>query len=158
MRITDVQTMHCGAPAAPGARLNRVWTFVRIETDSGIHGIGECSLFKVNQAVAEVVERFGTFLVGQDPTRVEHLWQQMYRHPFFRGGPILNAAISGIDMALWDIAGKAAGLPVYRMLGGPVRDRVRAYARADLAGSEIDQVLDAQRLGLHGVQDRAAAP
>ena len=147
MRITDVQTMHCGAPAAPGARLNRVWTFVRIETDSGIHGIGECSLFKVNQAVAEVVERFGTFLVGQDPTRVEHLWQQMYRHPFFRGGPILNAAISGIDMALWDIAGKAAGLPVYRMLGGPVRDRVRAYARADLGGSEVDQVLDAQQQG-----------
>ena len=77
MRITDVQTMHCGAPAAPEARLNRVWTFVRIETDSGIHGIGECSLFKVNQAVAEVVQRFATFLIGQDPTRVEHLWQQM---------------------------------------------------------------------------------
>ena len=147
MRITDIQTMHCGAPAAPEARLNRVWTFVRIETDSGIHGIGECSLFKVNQAVAEVVERFGSFLIGQDPTRVEHLWQQMYRHPFFRGGPILNAAISGIDMALWDIAGKAAGLPAYRMLGGPVRDRIRAYARADLAGSEIDQVLEAQRQG-----------
>lgn len=150
MRIIDVQTMHCGVPAAPEARLNRVWTFVRIETDAGIHGIGECSLFKVNQAVAEVVERFGTFLIGQDPTRVEHLWQQMYRRPFFRGGPILNAAISGIDMALWDIAGKAAGLPVHRMLGGPVRNRVRAYARADLAGSEVDQVLEAQRQGFTG--------
>lgn len=147
MQITDVRTLHCGAPTEPEARLDRVWTFVVVETDEGIPGVGECSVFRLNQAVAEVVHRFATFLIGQDPTRVEHLWQQMYRHPFFRGGPIMNAAISGIDQALWDIAGKVAGLPVCRMLGGPVRDRVRAYARADLGGSGVDPVLDAQRAG-----------
>ncbi len=147
MQISDIRTVHCGAPAEPVARLDRVWTFVVIETDDGTQGVGECSVFRLNQAVAEVVHRFATFLIGQDPTRVEHLWQQMYRHPFFRGGPIMNAAISGIDQALWDIAGKVAGLPVHRMLGGPVRDRVRAYARGDLAGSTVEQVLEAQRAG-----------
>jgi len=147
MRITNIRTLHCGAPSALEAPLDRVWTFVLIETDDGVSGVGECSVFRLNQSVAEIVHRFSQFLVGQDPTRVEHLWQQMYRHPFFRGGPIMNAAISGIDIALWDIAGKVAGLPVYRMLGGPVRDRVRAYARADLSGSTVEQVLQAQHHG-----------
>jgi galactonate dehydratase len=147
MKITDIRILHCGAPAEPEARLDRVWTFVTIKTDEGVQGVGECSVFRLNQAVAEVVHRFATFLIGQDPTRVEHLWQQMYRHPFFRGGPIMNAAISGIDQALWDIAGKVAGLPVYKMLGGPVRDRVRAYARGDLGGTTVEQVLEAGRAG-----------
>ena len=97
------------------------------------------------------------FLVGQDPTRVEHLWQQMFRHPFWRGGPVLNAAISGVDHALWDIAGKAAGLPVYKMLGGPVRDRVRCYVRPDFVGAPVvDQAIAAK--GSRDSPDSSSAP
>src|SRR5262249_13173965 len=67
------------------------------------------------------------YLVGKDPTRVMHHWQAIYKHAFYRGGPILTSALSGIEHALWDLAGKAAGLPVYKMLGGPLRDRIKVY-------------------------------
>ena len=131
MKVTDIKTRHVGAPSDEHSRLDRNWTFVNVETDAGVTGLGECTLLGMEIAVTAAVDRMRDFLIGQDPTRVEYLWQQMYRHPFWRGGPVLSAAISGIDQALWDIAGKAAGLPVYKMLGGPVRDRVRCYVRPD---------------------------
>jgi galactonate dehydratase len=80
--------------------------------------------------VAEAVKEIAPYLVGKDPRRVAHHWQAIYRHAFYRGGPVLTSALSGIDMALWDIKGKALGVPVYELLGGPTRDRVRVYAHA----------------------------
>ena len=78
--------------------------------------------------VATAVSELEPYLIGKDPTRVVHHWQAMYKHAFYRGGPILTSAISGIDHALWDLAGKAVGLPIYKMLGGPTRDRIKVYA------------------------------
>ena len=150
MKITDVKTRHVGAPSDENSRLDRNWTFVTVETDGGVIGLGECTLLGMELAVTAAIDRMRNFLIGQDPTRIEHLWQQMYRHPFWRGGPVLSAAISGIDQALWDIAGKVAGLPVYKMLGGPVRDRVRCYVRPDFTGPAEDQALSAQADGFTG--------
>ena len=150
MKITKITTVQVGAPPDESSLLDRNWTFVIVDTDEGIRGLGECTLLRMELAVSAVLDRMSTFLVGQDPTRVEHLWQQMYRHPFWRGGPIINAAISGLDQAFWDLAGKAAGLPVFRMLGGPVRDRVRCYVRPDFAGPVVDQALEAKSDGFTG--------
>ena len=80
------------------------------------------------------------YLIGKDPRPVAHHWQAIYRHAFYRGGPILTSALSGIDQALWDIKGKALGVPVYELLGGPTRDRIRAYAHASTP-EEIQQRL-----------------
>ena len=159
MKITDIKIRHVGAPADERTRLDRNWTFVIIETDTDITGLGECTLLGMELAVTAAIDRMSHFLVGQDPTRVEHLWQQMFRHPFWRGGPVLNAAISGVDHALWDIAGKAAGLPVYKMLGGPVRDRVRCYVRPDFVGAPVvDQAIAAKEAGFTGFKFGPEAP
>ena len=82
------------------------------------------------RTVATAIQEIAPYLVGKDPRHVVHHWQAIYRHAFYRGGPILTSALSGIDMALWDIKGKALGVPVYELLGGPTRDRVRVYAHA----------------------------
>ena len=76
------------------------------------------------------VRELEPYLIGKDPRKVVHHWQAMYRHAFYRGGPLLTSALSGVEEALWDLAGKAAGLPVYSMLGGPLRDRIRMYRHA----------------------------
>jgi galactonate dehydratase len=78
--------------------------------------------------VAKAVEKLEEYLVGQDPTRVAYHWQAMYKHAFYRGGPILTSALSGVEQALWDLTGKAMGVPVYKLLGGPMRDRIRIYS------------------------------
>jgi galactonate dehydratase len=101
--------------------------FLKIHTDEGLVGLGEPILEGRALTCAQAVAELEPYLVGQDPTRVVHHWQAMYRHAFYRGGPILTSALSGVEQALWDLAGKAAGLPVYRMLGGPLRDRIRIY-------------------------------
>lgn len=104
------------------------WLFLRIETSDGTVGWGEPIVegrsHTVRGAVEELIE---THLIGADPLRIEDHWQSMYRGGFYRGGPILMSAIAGIDQALWDIKGKQFGAPVYELLGGPVRDRVRVY-------------------------------
>src|SRR5437879_11279208 len=79
---------------------------------------------------AEEVKKTVPYLTGKDPRRVVHHWQAIYRHAFYRGGPVLTSALSGIDMALWDIKGKALGVPVYELLGGPTRGKVRVYTQA----------------------------
>lgn len=103
--------------------------FVKVETDQpGLHGWGEASLPGKSAAVAQAVRDMAPLVIGMDPLATERVWQKMYRHTYWRGGPILTSSLSGIDVALWDIRGKEAGLPVYRLLGGPVRDRITLYA------------------------------
>ncbi|MGC8794511.1 MAG: galactonate dehydratase [Bryobacteraceae bacterium] len=106
------------------------WLFLKVHTDAGIVGLGEPILEGRARTCAEAVREIEPYLVGKDPRRVVHHWQAIYRHAFYRGGPILTSALSGIDMALWDIKGKALGVPVYELLGGPTRTRVRVYAHA----------------------------
>jgi galactonate dehydratase len=121
VKITEVKTFVMRG-------VERNWLFVKVETDEGVHGWGEASLEFTTLTVQTAVEEMAGHLIGQDPTRVEHLWQTMFRHGFWRGGVVLNSAISGLDQALWDITGKAYGVPVYKLLGGACRDRIRLYA------------------------------
>ncbi|MGP3988852.1 galactonate dehydratase [Streptomyces sp. 3N207] len=118
MRIARVETF-----AVPPR-----WLFCRIETDSGLVGWGEPVVEgrtdTVRAAVHELAEQF---LLGADPLRIEDHWQLMTKGSFYRGGPVLSSAVAGLDQALWDIAGKAYGAPVHQLLGGPVRERARAY-------------------------------
>jgi galactonate dehydratase len=101
---------------------------VKITTDDGVVGWGESTLEGKPKSTMAAVEELAEYLVGKDPLCIEHHWQHIYRSAFFRGGNVLMSALSGIDQALWDIAGKHYGVPVYKLLGGPVRDRVRVYA------------------------------
>lgn len=106
------------------------WIFLKVHTDAGITGLGEPLLEGRARTIATAIEEVAPYLVGKDPRRVVHHWQAIYRHTFYKGGPILTSALSGIDQALWDIKGKALGVPVYELLGGPTRDRIRVYAHA----------------------------
>lgn len=107
-------------------RANR-YCYAKITTDTGIYGIGESGSFGALDASAAQIENFGTFLVGKDPLNIEHLWQAMFRGSYFRGSAVMGA-ISAIDIALWDIAGKYYKVPIYKLLGGKCRDKVRVYA------------------------------
>lgn len=104
------------------------WLFLRIDTDAGISGWGEPVVEGRAQTVASAVDELSDYLVGQDPRHIEDIWSLMYRGGFYRGGPILMSAIAGIDQALWDIKGKDLGQPIHVLLGGPVRERIRAYS------------------------------
>ena len=106
------------------------WLFLKIHTNAGITGLGEPITEGRALTCAEAVKEIEPYLIGKDPRPVAKHWQAIYRHAFYRGGPILTSALSGIDQALWDIKGKALGVPVYELLGGPTRDRVRVYAHA----------------------------
>lgn len=106
---------------------NRNSVFVKVHTDEGLYGVGEAYSVGPDDAVVAVIKDFEEWLVGRDPREVEFLWQLMYNASRFPGGAITNAAISGIEHALWDIKGKALGVPVYELLGGKCRDYVRAY-------------------------------
>jgi galactonate dehydratase len=119
------------------------WLFLRIDTDEGICGWGEPIVEGRAETVRAAVAEIGDLLVGEDPSRIEDHWQRLTKGGFYRGGPILSSAVAGIDQALWDIAGKALGVPVYRLLGGPVRDRVRMYSW--IGGDEPDEVADLAR-------------
>jgi galactonate dehydratase len=102
---------------------------VQLLTDGGLAGWGEATLEGNGPAVAGAVDQLMEMIRGEDPRRIEHLWQRMYRGNFYRGGPVLCSAISGIEQALWDILGKSLGVPVHALLGGAVRDRIRMYAQ-----------------------------
>jgi L-alanine-DL-glutamate epimerase-like enolase superfamily enzyme len=120
MKITRINSL----PVWGGGRN---YFFVQVETDEGITGVGEAGVTWRELAVAEVVSHLAPLLIGEDPLRIEHLWQRMFRGGFFPAGRIACAAISAIDIALWDILGKALDVPVYQLLGGRVRDRVVCY-------------------------------
>lgn len=119
MKITDIKVYL--------AKEWRTFCFVVIETDEGISGVGEAGITGRELAVAGALEHFKPLLIGQDPFRSEHIWQLLFRGGFFPAQRILTAAIAAIDIALWDIKGKALDVPVYDLLGGRVRDRVLTY-------------------------------
>src|SRR6187549_45057 len=112
--------------------LRNSWVFVKISTDAGITGWGEMLKDDAKACAAGALE-VGDYLIGQDPLRVVFHWQAVHRGAFYRGGPIKTAISSGIDQALWDITGKAYGVPVYKLMGGPTRDRVRVYGTVNAA-------------------------
>jgi len=115
MKITEIESIHAGQ-----------FLFVRIKTDTGLHGVGEGGVWGHIEAAKVAIDKFATYLVGKDPFPIEHHWNVMHRFSYFQGHAI-NAAISAIDIALWDIKGKALGVPVYELLGGAVRDKARVY-------------------------------
>src|SRR6476620_1138961 len=134
MKITDVRTLVVHAEM-------RNWVFVKVETDQdGLYGWGEASLEWKTRAVVGAVEDFKPMLIGEDPTRIEHIYQKLYRQSFWRLGVIGMSAISGIEQACWDILGKSLGVPVYKLLGGAVRDRVRMYTH--LGGGDMRSVYE----------------
>jgi galactonate dehydratase len=120
MKIDSIQTylVRIGSRNMP---------YIRVLTDEGIHGVGEAYSIGPDLAVIKVIEDFSEWLVGENPLDIERLWQLMYAGSRFPGGSILNAAISGIEHALWDIKGKVLGVPVYELVGGKCRDKVRVY-------------------------------
>ena len=135
VKITEIETL-----------LVHNWLFVRVHTDTGIYGIGEGTYFAYQEAAERTIHVFKQYLLGQDPLRMEHHWQFLYRNHCFRGAAV-GSALAAIDMALWDIAGKHYGAPVYSLLGGKCRDRVRMYSilpkgtPEELAKSASDAVL-----------------
>src|SRR6476661_3057089 len=145
MKITKVETF----------LVKPRWLFLKMHTDEGIVGLGEPILEGRALTCQMVVKELEPWLIGEDPTKVVHLWQSMYKHAFYWGGPILTSALSGIEQALWDCYGKYMGVPVYKLLGGPTRDRIRVYGTAngdtpeaaaqrmrEAAGPEVDIAID----------------
>ncbi len=131
MKITGIETHVCNARM-------RNWIFVKVVTDEpGLWGWGEATLEWHTRSVLGAIEDLSQLLIGEDPTRIEYLWQMMYRQHFWHGnGIVRGTAISGIDIALWDILGKLHGVPVHRLWGGPVRDYVRLYCH--LGGGKME--------------------
>lgn len=119
------------------------WLFLRVDTDAGVSGWGEPIVEGRAGTTARAVEEAMEYVVGQDATRIEDHWQVLTKGGFYRGGPVINSAVSGIDQALWDIAGRALGVPVHQLLGGAVRDRARVYGWVH--GSEPAELADAAR-------------
>ena len=123
MKITDLKIFQ-----TQGGHAN--WIFVKLYTDSGITGVGESSIERQRAPVVQTLESFRDFLVGRDPFEIEAIWNSLYKQTFWEGQLVVLTALSGVEQALWDIKGKALGVPVYEMLGGKLRDKVRAYANA----------------------------
>ena len=109
----------------------RAYFIVKVETDAGIHGLGEAGIYFWGHAIEAAIEHLSELVIGQDPFSTERLWQHMFRGSFFPADKVYCCAISAIDIALWDIKGKALDMPVYKLLGGPVRDRVVCYPHTD---------------------------
>lgn len=130
------------------------WTFVKIETDEGIYGVGEGSLQYKDQGLRAELESFREFLVGKDPFQIELLWNSIYRGVTWTGGPVTTSALSAIDLALWDIKGKALGVPVYELLGGKVNDSIKLYANgwSQSDGSPEENAADAKAVVEAGYQ------
>ena len=121
MRITALKSFLIGGSW-------RNWLIVKIETDAGVHGLGEATLEGKSKTVETAVGELARYLVGKDPAAIERHFQEMYRRAFYAGGEVLTSAITGVETALWDIKGKTLGVPVYELLGGRTRDRVKLYA------------------------------
>ena len=158
MKITKIETLVCNARM-------RNWIFVKVVTDQpGLYGWGEATLEWHTRAVTGALEDISQLLIGEDPTRIEHLWQMMYRQHFWHANGIVRAtALSGIDIALWDILGKIHGVPCHKLWGGPVRDYVRLYCH--LGGGKMEDFYetspaDAKKfaeLGRRAVEDGFSA-
>ena len=135
------------------------WLFVRVESDDGAFGWGEASLEGHAEAVDGAFEALRDRFIGHDPRRIEDIWQVAYRGGFYRGGPVLMSALAGLEQALWDLKGKALGLPAWEMLGGRVRDKIRAYAW--IGGDRPHEIAEAAKAradqGFSAVKMNAAA-
>jgi len=144
MKIADVTTY----PVFNGSR---TWLFVVVDTDEGIWGIGESNLTSRERAVMGFVDHVTPLLIGQDPSRIEHLWQVLFRGGFFPADRVGASAIAAIDTALWDIAGKTYGVPVYQLLGGLVRDKVICYPHNGPEDGSIETLIEScQRTSAQG--------
>ena len=135
------------------------WLFVKVSTDEGLSGWGEASLEGHSDVVRTAVHALAEPLIGRDPAPIEDHWQVMTKGGFYRGGPVLSSAVSGVDAALWDLAGKRFGVPVHVLLGGPVRERVRVYGWiggddpsevAAAAAAQVDAGLTAVKMNASG--------
>ena len=133
MRIGRIETFH--VPPR--------WLFVRIESEDGAVGWGEASLEGYAEAVDGVFTAYRDRFIGHDPFAIEDIWQIAYRGGFYRGGPVLMSALSGLDQALWDLKGRALGLPAWELMGGKVRDKIRAYAW--IGGDRPSEMAEAAR-------------
>ena len=133
------------------------WLFLKISTDEGFFGWGEPIVEGKAAAVKAAVGEYMTYLIGKDPLRIEQHWQAMYRANFYRGGPILMSAISGIDQALWDIKGKYYNIPIHEMLGGSCRDKLRVYRwiAGDRPGGVLEQAKEALTQGYTAIKMNA---
>src|SRR3954468_1784390 len=131
VKITAIETLVCHARM-------RNWILVKVVTDQpGLFGWGEATLEWHTRSVGGAIEDLSHLLLGEDPTRIEHLWQMMWRQHFWHGNGIVRAtAIAGIDIALWDIVGKVHGVPCHKLWGGPVRDYIRTYSH--LGGGRME--------------------
>ncbi len=139
MKITRITTQ------VVNARL-RNWVFVRVETDvPGLTGLGEATLEFQTKGVVGAVEDLAPLILGEDPRNIEHLWQVMFRHPFFKGGVVTMSALSGIDQALYDLKAKDLGIPLWQLLGGLTRKRLRMYDH--LGGGDSSAVYDSAQVG-----------
>jgi galactonate dehydratase len=130
------------------------WLFLKVSTDEGIVGWGEPVVEGRADTVEAAVKELSTYLIGRDPTEIEDIWQTLYRGGFYRGGPVLTSAISGIDEALWDIFGKSVGLPVYKLLGGAVRKKIQVYQwiGGDRPSDVVAAAQEKQNAGLKAVK------
>ena len=129
MKVTDVKLF-------PVDCFRTNWVFVKVYTDEGIDGVGEATLEYKEKALAGAVEHIREYLLGKNPFEIEKHWHAIYRDAYWRGGPVLMSALSAVEMALWDILGKALGVPVYQLLGGKVHDKVRIYVNGWFAGAK----------------------
>ncbi|MFW5980990.1 MAG: galactonate dehydratase [bacterium] len=136
MKITDVQTILVNVEM-------KNWVFVKVFTDEGITGLGEATLEDKALTVKEQIENYKDKILGEDPFNIEKIWQKLYYHGFWRGGVVMNTAVSGIEHALWDIMGKKLDVPVYKLLGGKYNDKIPVYATSRvLSGETIDECLE----------------
>ena len=135
------------------------WLFLKIRTDEGLEGWGEPIVEGKADTVAAAISEMADYILGQPANRIEDIWQAVYRGGFYRGGPILTSALSGIEQALWDLKGKSLGVPIYELLGGPVRDRMKVYSwvhgdtpqqLAESALSRVNAGYQAIKMGVPG--------
>lgn len=129
MKITDIKTF-----AVDCFRTN--WVFIKIHTDDGIDGIDEATLEYKEKALLGAVEHIKEYLIGKNPFDIEKHWHNIYRDAYWRGGAVLMSALSAVETALWDILGKSLNVPVYQLMGGKVRDKVRIYVNGWFAGAK----------------------
>jgi galactonate dehydratase len=132
MKITDVKVLVTDA-----FRTN--WTFIKVETDEGLYGYGEASLGTQEMALSGCIEDLKRLIIGRNPLEIEKMCFEIYRDIYWKGGPVLMSAISGIEMAMWDISGKYFNAPVYALLGGKMRDKVKMYANAWFVGAKTSE-------------------
>ncbi len=147
MKITDVELF----------RVPPRWLFLKMKTEDGLTGWGEPIVEGHTGAVEAAVQEVKEYLIGADANRIEDIWQVLYRGRFYRGGPVLMSAIAGIDQALWDLKGKRLGVPVYEMLGGRVRDRIRVYTwiGGDRAADVAQAALNKKEQGFTAIKMNA---